>query len=903
VSNELSVVANAFDKDGNGTLAKVELFDGSTKIGELTGPAPYSLIWNNATNGPHMLTVKVTDASGVSAMSAPVNITVTGAPSVTLTSPSSETIVTAPGSLSLQATASDPEGSVAKVEFYQDAEKLGEDTTAPYSFAWNSIQAGSYMVTARVIDSAGLTATSTGVPIMVNSPPTVELTSAATGQVMAAPGAALLVANVSDTDSAIAKVDFYQGTTLIGTSTTFPYTFDWTNIPGGNYNVTTKATDSHGAVTTSAAINVIVNIAPSVSITSPVHKAMLTPLSNVVINASASDPDGAITKVDFYIGTTLVGTDTTSPFSFNWNNVVSGSYLLSAQATDNRGVVTTSSVNAVTTPTFFDDFNDNSLNTSKWTITAPSSQVVVSEQGQQLRLTLPAGVAAYNSVISNSTFDMRNATIQVEQVQAVSQAGWVEDHLVIEKDANNYFMLHTGAGSVVLRSMVNGVNDQLIISYDPVAHHYWRLRHDLATNQAHFETSADAITWATHKIVTAGFTLTAVKFSLVAGGWGTGNAAPGAAIYNDFQYIASATPLPPACTPPAGLIISEVRLRGPNGSNDEYVELYNNTDQSITVCTADGSSGWALVSSDGTTQFVLPSGTVIPARSHYLATGQGYSLAGYATGDLSYSLDIPENTGLALFNTAYPANFTTANRFDAVGFTTSNSLYREGAGLPSLGANVGEYSFLRKLNTGVSQDTGDNVADFYFVATNGGVYGSFVAILGSPGPENRFSPIQRNATLPVTVLDPAVAAGVAPNRVRDTAAVGPNAALGTLTMRRAVTNNTGTNITKLRFRVIDITTLNTPGYVAGGSQSDMRVLSSSDSMVTVTGGQSVLVRGTTVETPPNQPNGGGLNSSLNVGVISLSQPLAPNQSINVQFVLGVQQSGSFRFFINVEALP
>jgi hypothetical protein len=127
--------------------------------------------------------------------------------------------------------------------------------------------------------------------------------------------------------------------------------------------------------------------------------------------------------------------------------------------------------------------------------------------------------------------------------------------------------------------------------------------------------------------------------------------------------------------------------------------------------------------------------------------------------------------------------------------------------------------------------------------------------------------------------------------------------MGTLTMRRTVTNNTGTNITKLRFRVIDITTLNTPGYVAGGSQADMRVLSSSDSMVTVTGGQSVVVRGTSVETPPNQSNGGGLNSSLNVGVISLAQPLTPGQTINVQFVLGVQQSGSFRFFLNVEALP
>ncbi len=370
----------------------------------------------------------------------------------------------------------------------------------------------------------------------------------------------------------------------------------------------------------------------------------------------------------------------------------------------------------------------------------------------------------------------------------------------------------------------------------------------------------------------------------------------------DANYTMTAVYVTP-CTPTAGLIISEFRLRGSTGSHDEYIELYNSTDQSITVCTVDGSSGWALVSSDGITQFVLPTGTLVPARSHYLAIGAGYSLAGYAAGDLSYSFDIPENSGLALFNTAFAANFTIANRFDAVGFTASNSLYREGSGLQLLGANLGEYSFLRKLNAGVSQDTSDNAADFSFVATNGGVYGSLVAILGSPGPENRFSPIQRNGTLPLTLLDPAVASSLAPNRVRDTTAVGPNAAFGTLAWRRTVTNNTGSNITKLRFRVVDITTLNTPGYVAGGSQSDMRVLSSSDLMLTVTGGQSVLVRGTTVESPPNQPSGGGLNSSLNVGVISLSQPLAPGQSVSVQLVVGLQQTGSFRFLFNVEALP
>lgn len=356
------------------------------------------------------------------------------------------------------------------------------------------------------------------------------------------------------------------------------------------------------------------------------------------------------------------------------------------------------------------------------------------------------------------------------------------------------------------------------------------------------------------------------------------------------------------CTPPTGLIISEFRLRGPNSVNDEFIEFYNNTDQSITVCTADGSDGWALVSSDGLLRFIIPTNTVIPARAHFLAVGSGYSLASYAVGDLNYLPDTPDNLGLALFNTASWINFTISNRLDAVGFTTtSNSLYRDGNGLPTLASTNGQYSFVRKLNSGFPQDTGDNAADFSFIAVDGGNYG-VIAILGAPGPEGLNSPVQRNAQLPVTVLDPAVGANVAPNRVRDTTAIGPNAAAGTLTMRRKITNNTSGAVTRLRVRIVDITTLNTPGYVPGGTQADMRALSSNDTTVALSNGTQVLVRGTTVGAPPQQSNGGGLNSSLGVFAFSLSQPLAPGASTNVQFVLGVQQTGTFRFFINVEAI-
>ena len=68
----------------------------------------------------------------------------------------------------------------------------------------------------------------------------------------------------------------------------------------------------------------------------------------------------------------------------------------------------------------------------------------------------------------------------------------------------------------------------------------------------------------------------------------------------------------------SALIISEFRLRGPNGANDEFIEIYNNTDTAHVVAASDGSSGYGVFASDGVMRFFIPNGTVIPARGHYL---------------------------------------------------------------------------------------------------------------------------------------------------------------------------------------------------------------------------------------------------------------------------------------------
>jgi hypothetical protein len=126
---------------------------------------------------------------------------------------------------------------------------------------------------------------------------------------------------------------------------------------------------------------------------------------------------------------------------------------------------------------------------------------------------------------------------------------------------------------------------------------------------------------------------------------------------------------------------------------------------------------------------------------------------------------------------------------------------------------------------------------------------------------------------------------------------GDNKLFGTMSIRRTVTNHTGGPVSYLAFRVVQITTAPQRQGIA-----DLRVLNSDDITVQLSNGQEVPVSGTYVETPPEQPNGGALNSSLGVGVINLGEvTLEHGETVNVQFLLGIMKTGTFRFYINVEA--
>jgi hypothetical protein len=387
-------------------------------------------------------------------------------------------------------------------------------------------------------------------------------------------------------------------------------------------------------------------------------------------------------------------------------------------------------------------------------------------------------------------------------------------------------------------------------------------------------------------------------------------------------------------------LISELRTSGPGGAADDFVELYNNSDAPLVVTASDASGGYGLfkMGADCNAAPVLigtiPNSTTIPARGHYLFVGSAYSLGNYggsgaAAGNQTLSSDIESDRNVGIFSTASVANLSSVTRLDAVGFGTNTGstcdLLREGTTLPPLGGSTLEYTYVRdecgkKANPaifgpcptgGLPKDTNSNDDDFIFAdtAATATVAGQR---LGAPGPQNLASPLVRTSTIATLFLDSNFGGPAPPNRVRDTSAIGPNAANGTMSVRRRFVNNTGATVTRLRFRIVDISTISVPGGIA-----DIRALTSplvvvsgiSDAATCLasTGSAStpctVNVQGTTLETPPAQANGGGHNSTMSAGTITLGTPLAPGASVNLQFLLGVQQTGSFKFFFNIEALP
>jgi GH18 family chitinase/chitodextrinase len=339
------------------------------------------LVYSPGTRAPLVNKLNEVFASGTTPANPP--------PSVNLTAPVGGATYAAPSSITLTANAADANGTVTKVDFYQGTTLLGTDTSSPYSYAWTGVGAGTYALTAKATDNAGAATSATVSITVTGSGPTAQAVPGTIQAESFTTQSGTLTETTTDTGGGL-NVDYFETNDwldyAVNVATAGSYTVGF-RVASATGGATLQLRNSAGAVLGSVAVgntggwqawqtitatvtlpagvqtlrlfaaastgcnvNYLIfakvtppaNTPPTVSLTSPAGGASFTAPASITLSANAADTDGTINSVAFYQGTTLLNTDTSSPYSYAWTGVAAGTYAITAKATDNSGAVTTS---------------------------------------------------------------------------------------------------------------------------------------------------------------------------------------------------------------------------------------------------------------------------------------------------------------------------------------------------------------------------------------------------------------------------------------------------------------------------------------------------------------------------------------------------------------------------------
>ncbi len=180
---------------------------------------------------------------------------------VNISEPATKSVFVSGTDIVIKANTTILDQPVTKVEFYNDAEKIGESTTAPFQFTWTKAPIGNYKIKAKITDSAGKYTESVLVEIIVqvSLSPEIVITAPAANTFFAENSNISISATATDKDGTVSKVEFFNGAERLGESLSAPYNFEWKNVPKGDYILTAKATDDTGVTGTSLPVPVSVN--------------------------------------------------------------------------------------------------------------------------------------------------------------------------------------------------------------------------------------------------------------------------------------------------------------------------------------------------------------------------------------------------------------------------------------------------------------------------------------------------------------------------------------------------------------------------------------------------------------------------------------------------------------------
>lgn len=263
------------------------------------------------------------------------------APTVSVTNPTNGAAIITGTNNVFTVNAADANGTITGVQFFLDGVAVGTDNTAPYTYAYTAVAGPhSFYAVATDNDCASTISSTVNFTVANNQAPTVTVNAPAS----AIAGTTITIsATASDVDGSVAQVEFFVNNVSIGVDNTAPYSVNYLTVLGSGQQVRAVATDNLGLTGSSATatMNVLANVPPSISLTSPLAGTALVAPAVVTISATAADSDGSVTQVEFFVNNVSVFVDNAAPYTYDWTSTP-GTKAFTARATDSNGAVTTS---------------------------------------------------------------------------------------------------------------------------------------------------------------------------------------------------------------------------------------------------------------------------------------------------------------------------------------------------------------------------------------------------------------------------------------------------------------------------------------------------------------------------------------------------------------------------------
>lgn len=317
-----SVVINVSATDNNGYVEVVDFYVNGILLDSVER-GDFFTHWTPQLPGVYTISVVATDNDGIRREDS-VTITANDSdtPGVSLIYPVSGESYFTNSDITLGAVANTTSSGITQVEFFVDGESTGVAGSSPYTLDWSASGPGNYIITAVATNTVGQQGISNPVLITIVDPaaPVVTITEPTPGSTLTVDATTTFAATVTGSGVLIASVEYFVNGQSIGFASAQDgvWFMDFTPQSLGVAEVRALATDSSGNTYSSVleVYTVVSGFAPVATIVSPDPADTLTPGvadetlqrgEEYLFSVSASDPDGEIDSVEFFLGGRSLG--------------------------------------------------------------------------------------------------------------------------------------------------------------------------------------------------------------------------------------------------------------------------------------------------------------------------------------------------------------------------------------------------------------------------------------------------------------------------------------------------------------------------------------------------------------------------------------------------------------------